>query len=55
MHCLALGYSDFFGTENVPDGEDPNEEDCLDLAILRLEVRNLMRTTEQQVGCVKLI
>lgn len=53
MRFLSLRYSDFFGSENVPDGKDPAEEVLLDLDILRREVRNLVRLTVRQVGSLK--
>lgn len=53
MRFLSLRYSDFFGSENVPDGKDPAEEVRLDLDILRREVRNLVRLTVRQVGSLK--
>lgn len=42
---LTLRYSDFFGTENVPEGRDENEPVLLDLAELRREIALLMKVT----------
>lgn len=47
MRYLTLFYSDFFGSENVPEGRNPNEEVLLDLDELRLEIRLLMGMTEK--------
>lgn len=53
IRYLSLRYSDFFGSENVPEVKDPAEEVRLDLDILRREVRNLVRLTVRQVGSLK--
>lgn len=50
---LTLFYSDFFGSENVPEGRDPNEPVQLDLEELRLEIRLLMGMTEKLQERVK--
>lgn len=48
MRYLALLYSDFFGSENVPTGRDPAEQVLLDLDELREEIRMLIRMTAKQ-------
>lgn len=53
MQYLTLSYSDFFGSENVPEGRDPNEEVQLDLDELRLEIRLLVKMTEKQANVNK--
>lgn len=50
---LTLRYSDFFGSENVPNGRDGAEEVRLDLDELREEIRGLMRLTAMQEEGVK--
>lgn len=53
IQYLTLFYSDFFGSENVPDGRGPNEEVQLDLDELRLEIRLLVKMTEKQANVNK--
>lgn len=53
MQHLALRYSDFFGSENVPENRDRNEQVLLNLDELRLEIALLMGLTEGIVGNVK--
>lgn len=48
MRYLALHYSDYFGSENVPPGRDPAEEVLLDLDELREEITMLIRMTAKQ-------
>lgn len=48
MRYLPLRYSDFFGSENVPPGQDPTAEVLLDLDELREEIEMLMRMTAKQ-------
>lgn len=55
MRYLSLGYSDFFGDENVLVGNNADKEARLELNILRREVGNLMCLTEKQVGNLKRI
>lgn len=53
MQHLALRYSDFFGSENVPPGRDAHQEVLLDLDELRLEITLLVGLTEEIEGNVK--
>lgn len=53
MQHLALRYSDFFGSENVPVGRDANQEVLLDLDELRLEITLLVGLTEGIEGNVR--
>lgn len=42
-------YSDLFGSENIPEGKSADEEELLDLDMLRREVRNVLRQMERHV------
>lgn len=53
MLFLTLRYSDFFGSENVPPGRDPDEQVLLDLDELRQEIAMLIRLTAKQEEPVK--
>lgn len=53
MQHLALRYSDFFGSENVPPGRDADQEVLLDLDELRLEIALLVGLTEGIEGNVR--
>lgn len=53
MQHLALRYSDFFGSENVPAGRDAHQEVLLDLDELRLEITLLVGLTEGIEGNVR--
>lgn len=53
MSHNSLRFSDFFGSENIPEGRDAGEEVPIDPDVLRPEVRNLMRLTEKQIGSLK--